>query len=375
MREFLLRRLRRAPLIRPLWDEYERMSAARDTALAERDAAIAERAAALLSCDSLLDRQVQEQSTATPRMCQDYVLWAYRLLLGREPDQPPPVHPGITRQDLVRSLIASPEFRVKNVIDDMFPTTLHYMIELNDGLRFWLMSSDRHVSPSIATGNYEPAETDFIQRQVRSGMAAIDIGANLGWFTVHLAHLVGARGRVDAFEPRDDLFHLLATTVRENRLNNVTLHPCALGAENAPGQMNWSRYDINPGGTNLVSRYFTDPETTLQPTEVKTLDSYISHRIDFIKIDAEGSEPLIFRGCERILKEYRPTVLLEINASNLLRTAGCNPAEFGAYIDHLGYRVHGILPDGSHSDEVSLDPFAPGTVFNVAMLPKESEGG
>ena len=63
------------------------------------------------------------------------------------------------------------------------------MVELEDGLRYWPMSGDQYVSPAMATGNYEGMETAFVRRQVRRGMAVLDVGANLGWFTVHLARL------------------------------------------------------------------------------------------------------------------------------------------------------------------------------------------
>src|SRR6516164_8712942 len=112
----------------------------------------------------------------------------------------------------------------------------------------------------MATGNYESMETAFVRRQVSRGMAVRDIGANLGSFTVHLSLLVGAAGRVNAFEPRCDLMDLLTKTITENRLANVTAHNFALGSENSDGQVTWSRLDDNPGGTHLVPPDFTTPE-------------------------------------------------------------------------------------------------------------------
>ena len=103
-------------------------------------------------------------------------------------------------------------------------------------------------------------------------MAVRDIGANLGSFTVHLSLLVGAAGRVNAFEPRCDLMDLLTKTITENRLANVTAHNFALGSENSDGQVTWSRLDDNPGGTHLAPPDFTTPEMA-QPVLVKTLDS------------------------------------------------------------------------------------------------------
>jgi hypothetical protein len=235
--EFLIRRLRRAPVIEGLWDEYERMLAARDKALAERDTALAERTTALAALDAAMAER--ESGTAggdvqwgPARAARDpyptplYVTWAYRLLLGREPEDPraAALYAGKSRSELVEIFINSPEFLTRTVVNRIRPPQRRYMVEHDNGFRFWLLYGDEFVSPPMAAGIYEPPETDFVKRHVRPGMAVVDVGANLGWFTVHLADLVGKDGRVDAFEPRSDLFDLLVKTTAENHLINVTLH-------------------------------------------------------------------------------------------------------------------------------------------------------
>src|SRR5262249_10560824 len=162
-----------------------------------------------------------------------------------------------------------PEFRA-NGVGNLQPPHRRYMVELDNGVRFWLLSSDQYVSPAMATGDYESIETAFVSRQVTQGMAVLDVGANLGWFTVRLARLVGANGTVDAFEPRSDLKDLLSKTIAENRLTNVSIHNFALGSENARGQVIWSVHDVNPGGTHLVSPDFATSDVIAQPVAVKT---------------------------------------------------------------------------------------------------------
>ena len=246
------------------------------------------------------------------------------------------------------------------------------MVELDNGLRFWLLSGDRYVSPAIATGDYESLETAFVRRYVNRGMAAVDVGANLGWFTVHLALLVGTEGRVDAFEPRSDLMDLLSKTIGENGLTNVTTHNFALGSQNSYGQMIWSVHDINPGGTNLVPSEFAAPDITAQPVAVRTLDACISHRVDFIKLDVEGSELLVFKGAERILARDRPLILVEINPSNLMRTSCVSAIEFGQFVERLDYCLYDITANGSCGRRIEPSELSTiQTLVNVAMLPKE----
>jgi FkbM family methyltransferase len=300
-------------------------------------------------------------------------LWAYRLLLGREPEDPAAVeaYPETSRLAVVNRFITSPEFRA-NGLEDVGPPHRRYMVELDNGLRFWLVSGDQYVSPAIATGDYESAETVFVKRYVRPGMAVVDAGANLGWFTTHLALLVGGEGRVDAFEPRSDLMDLLNKTIAENGLTNVSTHNFALGSQNAYAHVIWSVHDVNPGGTNLVSSDFVAPGVTAQPVAVRTLDTCISHRVDFIKLDVEGSELLVFQGAERILAKDRPLILVEINPSNLIRTSSVSAAEFGRYVEKWDYCLYGLAADGSCEKQVSNSELsAIQTLMNVAMLPKE----
>jgi FkbM family methyltransferase len=308
-----------------------------------------------------------------PHPTSQYVLWAYRLLLGREPEDPQAVesYPETSRLAVIDRFISSPEF-LANGVRNVRPPHRRYMVELDNGLRFWLLSADQYVSPAMATGEYESIETAFVRRQVARGMAVLDVGANLGWFTAHLARLVGANGRVDAFEPRSDLMDLLTKTIAENRLVNVTMHNFALGSQNSHGQVIWSSHDVNPGGTHLVLSDFVTPDVITQPVLVRTLDSCISHHVDFIKIDVEGSEFLVFEGAQRILSEDRPVSLVEINPSNLLRTSGISATEFGLFVEKLDYCLYEIAANGSCGRQIHTSELAAiETLVNVAMLPNE----
>jgi FkbM family methyltransferase len=302
-----------------------------------------------------------------------YVLWAYRLLLGREPEDPQAVeaYPEMSRLAVVERFLSSPEF-LGNGAGHACPPHRRYMVELDNGLRFWLLSGDQYVSPAMATGDYERIETAFVRRHVREGMAVVDVGANLGWFTAHLALLVGPNGRVDAFEPRSDLMDLLTKTMAENRLANVTTHNFALGHQNSHGQVIWSVHDVNPGGTNLVYSDVAMPDIMAQSVVVKTLDTCTPHRVDFIKIDVEGSELLVFKGAKRILSEDRPVILVEINPSNLLRTSGISATEFGLFVEKLDYRLYEIGTNGCCGRQIQTSELsAIETLVNVAMLPEE----
>jgi hypothetical protein len=89
-------------------------------------------------------------------------------------------------------------------------------------------------------------------------------------------------------------------------------------------------------------------------------------------MDVEGSEPLVIAGAERILAEDKPTVLVEINPSNLLRTSDISPQEFGNFLEKLNYRLYEIAADGSCGRQIkTADLSAIQAVVNVAMVPED----
>ena len=88
-----------------------------------------------------------------------------------------------------------------------------------------LNPEDRNgVSPVIGVnGFYEPEETELLRKIVRKGAVVVDVGANIGWYTLLSAHLAGENGKIIAFEPEPSSFSLLSKSVKRNGFKNVFL--------------------------------------------------------------------------------------------------------------------------------------------------------
>lgn len=252
----------------------------------------------------------------------------------------------------------------------------YVLAETSDGLRYWINPSDLYVSQGIRTGMWERGETAFVKTTLKAGMHVVDIGANLGWFTVHMSRLVGAGGSVVAFEPRRDLHRQLERTVKENGLTNVTLHQLALGEKNGEGLLRWDMRDDNPGSTHLapgVKEDDHDPERySFQQTRIVALDSLATCRIDFIKIDVEGAEKLAFDGASRILTQDRPVMLVELAPRLLRQVSGIEINEYLSYLNDKGYVVREIDYMGELATPMTSWPYAQWPdLVNVAITPRE----
>ncbi len=150
---------------------------------------------------------------------------------------------------------------------------------------------------------YEPFETDLIQSRVKPGDTVLDVGANIGYYTLLFAKRVGPRGQVFAFEPEPDNFSLLEKNIRANDYRNVVAVNAALS--DRAGKLNLHVCDENRGDHRI---YLTDEKRLAVEVTALVADQYLdSLRADvqFVKIDVQGAEAKVLRGMQNLLRRSR----------------------------------------------------------------------
>ncbi|MGD9616074.1 MAG: FkbM family methyltransferase [Alphaproteobacteria bacterium] len=171
----------------------------------------------------------------------------------------------------------------------------------------------------LLDGFWEMGLTIHIARHVRAGMAAIDVGANFGYYTVLLGALVGESGRVLAIEPAPETAAMLRRSVALNGFEHIaTVIETAAGAGDAPESLLFVP-EREPKNAQLVA----SPDGldripgTLHRVAQSSVDTLAAdqRRIDFIKIDAEGAEEAVIAGMLATLRRDRPHLVLEFNAA------------------------------------------------------------
>lgn len=165
------------------------------------------------------------------------------------------------------------------------------------------------ASHLMMDGFWEMWVTEAMMRAVRRGSTVIDVGANLGYFSVLLADLTGPEGRLLAFEPNPELAGLARKSLEVNGFAPfATLHDCALGA--AEGLVSMDVDVSQPGGGRTLALEGNDGAGGIA---IRRLDS-IPGALDaeFIKIDVEGHEQQVWRGMTGILANGQPlTIFME----------------------------------------------------------------
>jgi FkbM family methyltransferase len=163
-------------------------------------------------------------------------------------------------------------------------------------------------------------------------MTVVDVGANLGYFSLLASKLVGAEGRVVALEPNSENCRLLLSSLRLGAISNVELFPVA--AAEAPG---WAYYATHVGSNgglvddgDLLSRF-----GNVVPTF--RLDDLVRGKVDLLKMDVEGAEGRVVQGATRVIEKDRPIVTTELKEEMLQRVSGRSVADYLGYFGDLGY--------------------------------------
>ena len=191
---------------------------------------------------------------------------------------------------------------------------------------------------SLLYGTFELAELNFVSQYLRPGERAIDIGANVGIFSVVMGATVGAHGEVFSFEPVPSNVVRLEKNLRKNGLSNVKVFPLALGALDGEMRMHMATDPAYPSFREVQGGFGSGAEVLIQ---VRSLDGIWEELgcpdIALVKIDVEGSEADVLRGATRFLTTCRPTLLVEANSVGELDS-------LRAQLCSLGYRH--VRPEG-----------------------------
>ena len=205
---------------------------------------------------------------------------------------------------------------------------------MGKGLKLCVLPS---TPKSYWLGMHEPEVQAIIKDRIKPGMVVYDCGANVGFFSVVLAQLVGPSGRVYAFEPSPGTVACLRTVPELNGFSHLTVVPEAVSV--VSGEITFIRSGEDGAMVNdHVEGTYPDSAADARVTVATvSLDDFHYRRGNpppqFIKIDVEGWEGEALAGASRLIAEYRPILLLEIHGSpgrkvwELLRNWGYTPRD------------------------------------------------
>jgi FkbM family methyltransferase len=204
-------------------------------------------------------------------------------------------------------------------------------------------------------GSQDRAIHRWIVKNARPDWVAFDIGMNFGYFACLLASLCKD---VHGFEPVGWLAGRARANVALNAFKNVTINEVALSDHAGTAQLNLPDPDHCNWGTSSLVHKSSSP-TAVAEVPLETLDNYCAAhgvtRLDFMKVDVEGAEHLVFRGAEKTLERMRPTIIFEYNAES-------GPEAY-SLLGRIGY--------GLYDMERRPLPLRDAPLHDVLAIPKE----
>jgi FkbM family methyltransferase len=279
--------------------------------------------------------------------------YCYRLLLGRKPD--PGGWAGITQQlkkghigldTLVFNFLRSPEFQIRKT---HYPELSKPLLKVTaGGFELYASRDDWDVGTAIAQDHtYEPHVTAALQKRLQAGMVFLDIGANIGYFSMLAAGKVGSSGRVFSFEASQKNAILIFLSTRLNKFDNIHVFPFAL----ANHRGTWM-YDSH-GSNGSLAPFSTEGD--LMPGRslvyAMTLDELMRDQVraDIVKIDIEGAEYMALEGGTKLLERCRPVIFSEFSPEALRNVSGKSGQDYLDLLRSLNYEFCLLNKTGSET--------------------------
>lgn len=302
----------------------------------------------------------------------DDIYHCFRLILGRNPNpEECKGHSGMVGAplaDVVKSYVQSLEFHNRNLFTSSAGNVVKQKIE-----DFWIFVdlNDQAVGAPIANGSYEPHVTGLFKKYLKPGMKVLDIGANVGYFSLLASTLVGANGGVFAIEPNMDNCKLLQASKNINGLGQLSIFQFAAGQ--ATGMLTLNTSYSNGTTSNLSENAdLLLSSRTVASIKIDNLREF-DNGIDFIKIDVEGAEYSALFGAKELISKYRPIIVSEFSPTAMPSISGVDGATYLNFLYSLGYEIcvvnfDGTIQNNKSDVKATLDAFDKAGVDHIDIL-------
>jgi FkbM family methyltransferase len=228
----------------------------------------------------------------------------------------------ISKPEFIKMMYELHHFKLFEYVDYIKQTNIASIEISNDdlimtsrdtGVKIICPLGDYRVAPIEALNflDYETIDSAMIMQLVPSEGCVIDIGANIGWYSINIAKKYPLT-KVHAFEPIPKTYSFFERNVKLNRLENITTQNFGLSNE----RKDITFYFYPEGGVNASSANLSDrSDTELITCHVERLDDYVKDNklhVNFIKCDVEGAELFAFQGAKKTLQRDQPIVFAEM---------------------------------------------------------------
>jgi len=234
-----------------------------------------------------------------------------------------------------------------------------------DNMKMYIDTDDMSFGYALLMeGAWERYKTDLFKTMVKEGMIVADVGANVGYYSLIAANLVGKSGVVYAFEPEPNNYALFSRNVQVNNCANIIAVQKAV-SDRAGQATLWFEKEqkVNPSFSSenamVSSRYKGLDKAECTTVDTISLDGFFesqvgNYKVDFIKVDTEGAEGLMVDGADKILRGNRNLkIILEFWPDGLTRL-GTNPQNLLRKLEDYNFRIKRIDDKNQKTEQIGI---------------------
>ena len=201
------------------------------------------------------------------------------------------------------------------------------------------MHLDPHDSLRLSIKEYSPFHQKLMDNEIEEGDVVLDLGANIGFWTLFFAQKVGKQGKVFAFEPEPSNVELLKKNVLINNYDNVIIEQKAVSNKTEKLKLFLS-YET-------TDHRIYDPSGDRDFVEIDSirLDDYFTNfptEINFIKSNIQGADFSAIQGLSEVIKKSKKIKMAIEYYPELLKGFNSDPGEFITYLENLGFKIFNI---------------------------------
>lgn len=256
---------------------------------------------------------------------------------------------------LLQTITTRCDFVGSNLVTNFVVDRVARIPKLDSPMGSYLVEFDleHNVQRMACFGLYEVEVRRLLQAIVTPDAIFFDVGANVGFYSLLAAQLVGMRGQVHAFEPIAENVATLRAAIASNRITQITVQHVAVGQYAGTMRLFIGTPETSPEWQRDLQSWASQVPSKRRPLPIYvpqiSLDDYVHHhqldRVDFIKLDIEGSEIDALRGAQHLLwRADAPDLICEISPY-LLAQQNLDPRHLTKYLATFGYTLFHILPD------------------------------
>jgi FkbM family methyltransferase len=239
-------------------------------------------------------------------------------------------------------------------------------VRTREGVSMVWDPDDMGTAPNVLVnyGSYESEESLYLLGAAAGAHVIFDIGANVGFYSLHWASRLAPGGTIHSFEPVPSTFSWLVRNIALNNLEDV-IRANNIGLGETPTTASLFLPDFTGCGAASMKNLHPSEHSREVTIEIDTLDHYFSaaglRRLDLLKADVEGAELSVLQGGRDTISEYRPLIFLEL-LRKWSQPFGYHPNDVIEMLREFGYRCYtfgdgGLVPFAFMSEETSQKNF------------------